>query len=141
MVKKGERKIDYGVMPFEGLWWTDDPLDFQLGNKAAWKWTLLIVQPDFITDEDVNAARESARLKKKDAGIERLRFTTFAEGEAAQSLYVGPYADEGPEIAHLHEAIHAAGKTLRGRHHEIYLSDMRRTAPEKRKTILRQPFA
>ncbi|WP_420237968.1 GyrI-like domain-containing protein [Telmatobacter bradus] len=141
MVKKGARAIDYGVMPLEGLWWADDPADFVLANKARWKWTLMIAQPEFITTEDVAAAREEARRKKKDKGLERVRFEAFAEGASAQILYVGAFADEGPAIEGLHQAIAASGNTLRGQHHEIYLSDSRKTAPEKLKTILRQPFA
>jgi hypothetical protein len=140
MVKKGARMIDYGVMPLEGLWWADDPADFvQQHKKDRWKWTLLIVQPDFITVEDVLAARDELRRKKKDAGIQRVRLESCHEGPSAQLLYTGPYADEGPTVARMHEEIQAAGRQLRGHHHEIYLSDMRRTAPEKLKTILRQP--
>jgi hypothetical protein len=139
MVKKGPRQIDYGVLPLEGLWWADDPEDFERIRRSAWKWTLMIAQPDFITAEDVAEAREEARRKKKDAGIERVRFETFAEGLSAQVLYTGPYFGEGPTISRLHAAIRAAGKELRGKHHEIYLNDARRTAPEKLKTILRQP--
>lgn len=139
MVKRGARKIDYSVMPLEGVWWADDPADFALAHKSRWKWTLLIVQPDFITADDVRVAREEVRRKKKDAGMARVRLESFMEGPSAQILYSGPYAGEGPVIAHLHASIQAAGHELRGRHHEIYLSDMRRTAPEKLKTILRQP--
>lgn len=141
MVKKGERAIDYGVMPLEGLWWSDDPADFVLANKARWKWTLMIAQPEFVTAEDLTAARAELRRKKKEKGQERVRFEAFAEGPSAQILYVGAFADEGPAIERLHQAIAASENSLRGKHHEIYLSDSRKTAPEKLKTILRQPFA
>jgi len=139
MVKRGARKIDYCVMPLEALWWADDPQDFVLERRDRWKWSLLVVQPDFITVDDVRAARDDMRRRKKDAGTERVRFTQYDEGTSAQLLYTGPYADEGPSIARLHEAIRDAGRQPRGHHHEIYLSDVRRTAPEKLKTILRQP--
>jgi hypothetical protein len=121
------------------LWWADNPIDFERLKKSAWKWTLLIAQPDFITAEDVAEACAEARRKKKGAGMERVRFETFVEGPSAQTLYTGPYFGEGPTIERLHAEIHTAGKELRGKHHEIYLSDARRTAPEKLRTILRQP--
>jgi hypothetical protein len=140
MMKKGPRQIDYGVMPLEALWWADDPQVFHLANKSAWKWTAMIVQPEFITTDDVAAARDEARRKKKEAGLERVRFEALTEGPSAQILYTGPYADEGPAIERIHAAIRAAGKTLHGRHHEIYLNDPMRTAPEKLKTVLRQPM-
>jgi hypothetical protein len=127
-------------MPLEGLWWADDPNHFYLANKATWKWTAMIAQPGFVTAEDVAAAREEARRKKKDTGLERVRFEALAEGKAAQIFYTGPYADEGPTIDRVHAAIHTAGFEIIGKHHEIYLSDPRRTAPEKLKTIIRQPM-
>ena len=141
MVKRGERKIDYSVMPLEALWWADNPEDFLLERRDRWKWTLMVVQPDFITADDVEQASEEVRRKKKHEGQERVRFEHFVEGPSAQILYVGPYAAEGSTIARMHQAIAAAERQPRGHHHEIYLSDMRRTAPEKLKTILRQPVS
>jgi hypothetical protein len=138
-IKKGPQAIDYGVMPLEGLWWADDPAAFVLSNKAAWKWTVMIMQPEFITPQDMEAAREAVR-KKNPAALERVRFEALEEGPSAQILYTGPFADEGPAIQRIHDFIRAAGKQLHGKHHEIYLSDMRRTAPEKLKTVLRQPM-
>jgi hypothetical protein len=139
-LKKSPRAIDYGVMPLEGLWWADDPRDFHAANKSTWKWTVMIAQPQFITQADVDTAFIEVRKKKNPAALDRVRFDTLTEGASAQVLYVGPFADEGPTIQRMHEFIHAAGKQLRGKHHEIYLSDPRRTAPEKLKTILRQPM-
>jgi hypothetical protein len=139
-IKKGPRAIDYGVMPLEGLWWADDPRVFHAADKSTWKWTAMIAQPEFITRAQVDAAMEEVRKKKNPAALDRVRFETLTEGAAAQILYVGPFADEGPTILRMHEFIRAAGKKLRGKHHEIYLSDPRRTAPEKLKTILRQPM-
>jgi hypothetical protein len=83
---------------------------------------------------------EQVRKKKNPAALDRVRFETLTEGASAQVLYLGPFADEGPTIQRMHDFIYAAGKELRGKHHEIYLSDPRRTAPEKLKTILRQPM-
>lgn len=139
-LKKSPRPVDYGVMPLEGLWWADDPLVFHQAEKAAWKWTAMILQPDFIARPQIDAAFDEVRKKKNPAALDRVRFERLEEGEAAQILYVGSFADEGPTIQRMHDFIHAAGKRLHGKHHEIYLNDPRRTAPEKLKTILRQPM-
>jgi hypothetical protein len=143
-LKKSPRAIDYGVMPLEGLWWADDPRDFgQAGHqadKSKWKWTAMIVQPEFIAQAQVDAAIEEVRKKKNPAALDRVRFETLTEGPSAQILYVGPFSGEGPTIQRMHDFIHTAGKELLGKHHEIYLNDSRRTAPEKLKTILRQPM-
>lgn len=143
-LKKSPRAIDYGVMPLEGLWWADDMRDFgwedHQANKSKWKWTMMILQPEFIAQAQVDAAREEVRKKKSPAALDKVRFETITEGPSAQVLYNGPFSDEGPTIQRMHDFIHAAGKELRGKHHEIYLSDPRRTAPEKLKTILRQPM-
>ncbi len=139
-LKKSPQAVDYGVMPLEGLWWADDPRVFHEADKSAWKWTAMILQPEFIARSDVDAAFEQVRKKKNPAALDRVRFETLEEGEAVQTLYLGPFADEGPTIRRMHEAIDAAGKHLYGRHHEIYLSDPRRTAPEKLRTVLRQPM-
>jgi hypothetical protein len=140
MVKKGPRDLDYGVMPLEGLWWADDPSVFHQADKSGWKWTAMIAQPEFITQADVDTASEDVRKKKNPASLDRARFETYAEGPAAQTLYIGPYSAEGPTIQRIHDSIHTAGKQLRGKHHEIYLSDPRRTASDKLKTIIRQPM-
>jgi hypothetical protein len=139
-LKKSQRAIDYGVMPLEGLWWADDPRAFYEANKSAWKWTAMILQPEFIAQADVDAAFEEVRKKKNPVALNQGRIGTLAEGASAQALHIGPFSAEGPTIQRMHDFIHAAGKQLRGKHHEIYLSDPRRTAPEKLKTILRQPM-
>lgn len=139
-LKKGPRAIDYGVMPLEGLWWADDPRVFHQADKSTWKWTAMILQPDFIAQAEVDAAFEQVRKKKNPAALGRVRFEALEEGACAQVLYLGPFSEEGPTIQRMHEFIHAKGKELRGKHHEIYLSDPRKTAPEKLKTIIRQPM-
>ncbi len=141
MIKKGPAAVDYGVMPLEGLWWTDDPADFSPDNKDIWKWTAMIMQPEWVTAELWADARAQAAGKKDLPGAPRMRFESFAEGRAAQILHVGPYAGEAPTIARLHEFIAGEGLSRAGRHHEIYLGDPRRTAPAKFKTIIRQPVA
>lgn len=142
IIKKGPHAIDYAVMPLEGLWWADDMAHFSTDrDKSQWLWTMMIRQPDFITQKDINAAMEAAAKKKTSPNLEGLRFETFIEGPCAQILHIGPFEDEGPTIEHLHNEIEATGHTLSGKHHEIYLSDIRRAAPEKWRTILRQPIS
>jgi len=136
---KRSKGVDYVVMPLEGLWWTDDPAQFSMSNKAIWKWTAMIMQPEFVTAEMVTEALDELRKKKALPALEKVRFETYREGLAVQIMHIGPYAAEEPTIARLHSFIRENGYELNGKHHEIYLSDPRRTAPEKLKTILRQP--
>jgi hypothetical protein len=128
------------VMPLEGLWWMRDGEPFSLEHKDDLKWTLLIRQPDDVTEALVEEARRQVARKKQPPALPLLRLETWCEGQAAQIMYLGPYADEGPTIARLHTYIAERVGTLCGKHHEIYLGDPRRTAPEKLRTILRQPF-
>ena len=137
-VKKDLQGDDYSVMPLEGLWWTDNPADFSVDNKAAWKWTMMQMQPDLVTPEVIAVARERAE-KKLGRDTSAVRFAAFHEGRAAQILHVGPYSEELPTIQALHEFVANNGLKLRDKHREIYLSDPRRSAPEKLKTILRHP--
>ncbi len=141
MVKKGPLAIDYGVMPLEAVWWSDDMTAFSTGNKDAWKWTLMIMQPEFITREMVKEAMVEVAKKKKPVSLSLVRFDAFREGKAAQTLYIGPFSEEGPTIEKVHLFIAENGSQRVGKHHEIYLSDPRRTAPEKWKTIVRQPMS
>jgi len=140
MLKKGSLQIDYSVFPLEGLWWADDPSYFMAGNKDKWRWTSMIAQPEFITTDLLKAAIEQAGKKKELAALRLLRFEPYAEGKAVQIMYVGPFSEEGPTIARIHSIISDRGAQAAGRHHEIYLSDFRRTSPDKLKTIIRQPF-
>jgi len=133
---------DYAVMPLEGLWWTLDMKDFSIENKDIWLWKVFIVQPDFVTKQAFDVAIEQVAKKKEIASLPKLKFETLDEGNAAQILYIGPFANEGPTIKRLHDFIKERGHSFDGlkqKHHEIYLSDMRKTAPEKLKTIIRQP--
>ena len=140
MVKKGEWKVDYGVMPLEGLWWVDDMAQFDANKKDDWKWTLLMMQPELITKEMVERAIGEVRKKKNPPVLDKIKFESFTEGKAAQIMHIGPFSEEGPNIQKVHEFITINGHKLSGKHHEIYLSDIRRAAPEKWKTIIRQPF-
>ncbi len=139
--KYGKKKVDYSVMALEGLWWMDDMTEFSLDRKDDWKWTVMMMQPDLITPDLVELAREDLRKKKDPAALPKVCFDSYHEGLSAQIMYVGPFADEGPTIQRLHEFIVKSGHQRRGKHHEIYLGDPRRTAPEKLKTVIRQPMA
>lgn len=141
MVKKGDMEIDYGVMPLEGLWWSDDMSTFSVDCKEAWKWTLMIMQPEFISQAMVESAIKQVRAKKNPVSLSQLRFALFEEGEAAQIMHVGPFSEEGPTIEKVHAFIEESGKVRRGKHHEIYLSDIRRADPAKWKTVIRQPYS
>jgi hypothetical protein len=137
LVKKGPRQLDYAVMPLEGLWWADDMSAFVTNDRTSWKWTMMIMQPHFVANEVIEEAIAAVRTKKKLSGLDALRLEEFAEGRCAQVLHVGPFSEEGPTIARLHVFIGACS-ALAGKHHEIYLSDIRRAAPSKWKTIIRQ---
>jgi hypothetical protein len=127
------------VGPLEGLWSAADLDAFSARDKSAWDWTMMIAQPAWITADLVEEALVAARKKRLPA-LDRIRFEHFAEGRSVQILHVGPYDDEAPTIARLHgEFLPANGLSPTGRHHEIYLSDARRTEPARLRTILRQP--
>ncbi|NOR63519.1 MAG: hypothetical protein GQ535_13620 [Rhodobacteraceae bacterium] len=141
IIKKGPSAQDYAVMPLEGLWWADDMAHFTSGrDKSQWKWTMMIRQPDFITQADIDMALTAAAKKKNPPDVAGLRFETFTEGPCCQIMHIGPFEAEGPTIARVHAEIGAAGHSLSGKHHEVYLSDIRRAAPAKWRTILRQPY-
>ncbi|MBN9541156.1 MAG: hypothetical protein BGN99_31815 [Alphaproteobacteria bacterium 65-37] len=136
---KAAGKLDYGVPPLEGLWWADDPADFAARRKDRWRWTMMIMAPNIVDRPSFEAAVEKSKKKLGDPPAS-LRLERFTEGRSLQILHVGSYDDEAPTLARLHdEVMPSQGLTFAGRHHEIYLSDARRTAPAKLKTILRQP--
>jgi len=134
---------DFAVMPLEGLWWTKDIEHFSEKGKDEWLWTAMIMQPDIITTDIYDQAIQQIKEKKSLQSIDKVRFASYDEGVAAQVLYVGPYATEGPTIQNLHAFIKEQGGVLNKNtkhHHEIYLSDPRRSEPAKLKTIIRQPY-
>jgi len=141
---------DYVVGPLQGLWWADDMNAFITREKHMWKWTMMIRQPDWITADafaDVLESVVAKNAKKKDAPtnetfLRSVRLEALTEGKCVQVLHVGSYDDEGPILQKLHnEFIPQNGLRMTGKHHEIYLGDPRKVAPEKLKTILRQPVA
>lgn len=138
-IKKGETGLDYGVLPLEGLWWIPDMSQFTQTSKADWLWTMMILQPPFVTSQLVASVLPEVKRKKYLPGLERIRFESYPEGQAAQIMHLGPYSEEAPSIEKLHTFIQTQGCVLRGKHHEIYLGDPRLSSPEKLRTILRQP--
>ena len=132
---------DFVVMTLEGLWWWDDP-EASIGEvpKEEWNWKSMIRQPDFTTQEMVEEAKADAKEKKGLKEIERIVLEEYHEGLSAQIMHIGPYSEEGETIEKLHKFIEENGYKMRGYHHEIYMSDPRRTAPERWRTIIRQPI-
>jgi hypothetical protein len=141
VVKRSALAIDYAVMPLEGLWWAEDMSSFTSGDRSAWQWTMMISQPDFITGDMVDETLLAVSGKKALPALSTIRFETFEEGEAAQIMHLGPFSEEGPTIDRVHDLISASGRCRSGKHHEIYLSDIRRAHPSKWKTVIRQPLA
>jgi hypothetical protein len=140
MAKKGTLQLDYAVFPLEGLWWADDLSAFGLERRDEWKWTAMIAQPKYLTPDLFSTAVEAVESKTHLSSLGIMRFDTFREGKAAQLMHVGPFAEEGRSIAKIHGFIGSMGGELTGKHHEIYLSDVRRTSADKLRTIIRQPF-
>jgi hypothetical protein len=140
---RAENPIDYTVMALEGLWWTESGA-FDLSNKEAWQYTLMMMQPEHITEAMYKDAVQQVRKKQHKKGkdnpaLDRLRFERFREGLCIQIMHVGPYADEPRTLEKMKSFAQENGYVYRGKHHEIYLGDPRRAKPENLRTILRQP--
>jgi hypothetical protein len=134
-----ENPIAYPVMALEGLWWVEDG-QFDITKPGNWHWTLMMLQPDHITEALFEGALHQVVEKRGDSPtLARVRFESFSEGLAMQTMHIGPYTAEPATIEKMHTYAREKGYRLRGKHHEIYLGDPRRSAPEKLKTILRQP--
>lgn len=138
---KRERGRDYVVPPLEGLWWAEDMDAFTTArDKSRWSWTLMIMVPDWLGADDVAAAVEQAGARDRPPRLDDVRLATLEEGLAVQTLHVGSFDDEAAALERIHhEFVPENGLRLAGTHHEIYLSDFRRTPPERQRTILRQP--
>jgi len=136
---------DYVVAPSEGLWYADDMIDFRAGNRDKWKWTMMILTPDWISKKIFNEAIDFTEEKKPKLTkqLAKLRFEKYFEGKAAQIMHIGPFSEEAATIDKIHEFIDKIGGKFNGhfqKHHEIYLSDPRKAKPERMKTVIRQPF-
>lgn len=136
---KNEGRNNFKVMPLEGLWWMKGTREFDVNARDSWQWRVMIALPDEVTAADVSRAKKELREKKDPPGLPKLRFKKFTEGKAVQIMHIGPYSAEGPTIRALHQFAKDSGFRLTGKHHEIYMGDPRRSAPEKLKTIIRQP--
>jgi hypothetical protein len=139
MLRKKPQGQDYAVMPLEGLWWADDMTAFHTGDRANWQWTMMIMQPAFVLPDLLQAAMAEVTKKKQLPAIPQLRIESLEEGRCAQILHVGPFSAEGPTVERLHAYINARSAP-RGKHHEIYLTDIRRADPSRWKTVIRQPM-
>jgi len=142
-MSKKQMEKDYVVPPLEGLWWADDMDTFTVNrDKSAWDWTMMIMQPDWITPELFAQAVAEVQKSKALPALSKMRLERYAEGLSVQILHIGSYDAEAPTLERLHrEFIPQNGYVEAGKHHEIYLSDPRKVAPEKLKTVLRQPVA
>lgn len=141
LARKGDPPLDYKVLPLEGLWWLPGNAPYTLDRKDQLRWTMLIRQPDEVEAALVEAAREQVARKKALPALPALRLERLHEGPSAQILHRGPFDDEGPTVARLDAFMAERGYRMGGKHHEIYLTDHRRTAPAKQRTILRHPVA
>lgn len=140
---KRELGRDYVVPPLEGLWWADDMAAFTTRrNKDEWRWTMMLMVPDWLGQEMVEAAVAAAGAKDPPTRLADVRLGELTEGLCVQTLHLGSFDAEGPVLERMHHSfIPQNALRLTGRHHEIYFSDPRKVAPEKLRTILRQPVA
>lgn len=143
--KKGKEPagyFEYVVPPLEGLWWVNDEF-FSLEHRDNWLWTIMIRQPDFVTNDFFAWAKAEFKKKKTDLTVEKARFETYTEGLCVQSLHLGPFATEPNTMKKIEAFIQDEGLVdlvaKGGKHHEIYLSDPRKAKPENMKTVLRHP--
>lgn len=131
---------DYVVPPLEGLWWSEKRDAFAAGRRDEWQWTMMIMVPEWISQEQFREILHKIGSKKPDIDFSGLRMDVLAQGRCLQKLHLGSFADEAPVLRQLHEELMPSlGFAFNGPHHEIYLSDPRKAAPEKLRTILRQP--
>ncbi len=138
-----EKNIDYGVMPLEGLYWgtPKEMTHFTEEDKKAWSWTLMILQPLWVTKDLFAAQRMEVKRKKKPPLIDEIRFELFDEGQVTTIMHIGSFDSEEANVLRMHQLAYDQGYDLVGKHHEIYLNDFTRTAQEKLKTVLRHPIA
>ena len=131
---------DYVVPPLEGLWWAKDMEAFVIGKKDDWDWTMMIMQPEWITQEIFEEGSALVKKAKNPPALSKMRLQSYDEGLSIQIMHFGSYDNEAPTLEKLHnEFIPKNNYALSGKHHEIYLSDPRKVKPEKLKTVLRQP--
>ncbi len=135
----GSSDLELVVPPLEALWWTENPEDFSLENRDLWNWTAMLMVPDFVTRDDFERARESLTHGREQEALGALRLGTLEEGVCVQTLHLGPYSEEGKSLRLMDEFMKSKGYKPRGKHHEVYLGNPRKVAPEKLRTIIRRP--
>jgi len=138
-MSKNDLGRDYVVPPMEGLWWVEHMEEFSTDDKSTWDWTMMVMQPKWITQEMFEQAVGQVEKKKNPPALPKIRLESYREGLAVQIMHLGSYDEEAPTIARMHAFIAENGYEAAGKHHEIYLGDPRKVAPEKLKTVLRQP--
>jgi hypothetical protein len=131
---------DHVIPPLEGLWWMENMKEFNRENIDQWNWTMMIMQPDWVSPETVESVKATVGKKKANSNVERVRYEKYIEGLVVQKLYFGEYKNEAPVIKDIHTYISFNGYVTNGKHHEIYLSDIRKTPADRLQTILRQPI-
>jgi len=137
---KNHKQIDYRVMPLEALFWTDKMKEFIFEDKSNWRWTLMIMQPEYISADMMEEGMKRAYFKRNYRSLELVRFESFKEGSVMQAMHVGLLSDIEPVVVSVHHKIKTSGKVLKGKFHEIYLNDIRRTPKATWRTVIRQPF-
>lgn len=130
---------DFSVGALEGIWWTKTGKIFEKGQPADWLWTIMIWLPDYIAADDVEKQLEVLKTKKSNPALDKVKLGKMKEGQSVQIMHIGPYDTEQPDVDFMHQYAKEHGYVPSGKHHEIYLGDPRRTAPEKLRTILRHP--
>lgn len=139
MLKEKASTPDFAVMPLESLWWASGGVPYDKAETSAWRWTVMVAQPEFIEEEHLAAVKRNLKQKEGPAVTAKVRLRSFDEGLSVQIMHIGPYNQIGGAAKRLEEYAREHKYRLRGRHHEIYLSDPRRVAPERIKTIVRRP--
>lgn len=142
MPKKGDNPPgyrDFKVPPPEGLWWMEGGRQFDMSRPEAWRWTLMIRVPEFVTPQVVDTAIAEMIIKKHDDVYKKVRLERLDEGMAVQLMHIGPYDAEAASLAKMDQLAEQLGLSYHGKHHEIYFGDPRRTEPEKLRTLLRHP--
>lgn len=146
-IKMSEKKglqptgyFNFKVPPLEALWWMKSGQDFDMTKPDEWRWTMMLRVPEYVTKEVVLGFADELVKKKKNDIYKKVRLAPYKEGPSVQLMHIGPYATEGPNIKKMHEYAEVRGYSQNGKHHEIYFGDPRKSAPDKLKTVLRQPI-
>jgi hypothetical protein len=136
-LRSSNKRVDFVMPPLEGLWWMDEPCEFSAERRDRWRWTLMLAQPDVVTPGMLDAAKAALLKRADNPEIKRVRLERYDEGLACQTLHVGPYSRLNETIHRIHAYVHSLGHHLRGKHHEVYISDRRKSPPAELRTIVR----